>query len=192
MAERDGLRPLHVRVPRQQGVGVGASLAAQRHARPIDGGRQLGGRGARVEAQVGRHLVVPAAGGVQATPGLADERRQPALHIHVDVFQRRVERQLAARQLPGHPVEPGHDGLGVGRCDQADGGQHAGVGLGAAHVIGQQAPVEIDAGVQGRGGWIHGDPEASPPAAARGRRARGRRRGDPCASGLRCSISRLR
>jgi hypothetical protein len=41
---------------------------------------------AHPQPEIDRHLIIPAARGVQA-PGLAYQLFQPRLHIHVDVFQ---------------------------------------------------------------------------------------------------------
>ena len=57
------------------------------------------GRGARVEPQIGRDLIVAAARGVQPAAGVADLVDQPRLDVHVDVLERFVPRQLAAREL---------------------------------------------------------------------------------------------
>jgi hypothetical protein len=42
---------------------------------------------ADIEAEVGRHLVVARAGGVQPSGGLADQFFEPALDVHVNVFK---------------------------------------------------------------------------------------------------------
>ena len=39
------------------------------------------------QAEIHRHLIIAAAGGVQPPGGFADQLFQPRLHIHVDVFQ---------------------------------------------------------------------------------------------------------
>jgi hypothetical protein len=39
-----------------------------------------------IEPQIGRHLVVPAAGGMQSLADIADALRQQTFDVHVDVF----------------------------------------------------------------------------------------------------------
>ena len=54
---------------------------------------------AHPEPEIGRHLVVARTRGVQPPGRLADQFGEPALHVHVDVFQRTLERELAGRDL---------------------------------------------------------------------------------------------
>src|SRR3546814_14628550 len=61
------------------------------------------------------HLVVARARRVQAPGGLADQRLEAAFHMHVDVFQRRVDGDLAFRELLEDLLEALIDGLAVTR-----------------------------------------------------------------------------
>jgi hypothetical protein len=169
MAQGHHLRALQVGVAGQQGLGVLTGAPAQRQPRPVDGGDQLGAGRPGVELQIGGHLVVAAASGVQAPAGLAHQLGQPGLDVHVDVLQAGGQRQLAALDLRGHGIQAASDGLGLVLGHQTHRGQHAGVGLAAAYVITQQPAVEVDAGVQGRSGGIHGAGEAGAAATGRGR-----------------------
>ena len=141
VTQRDGLRALQVGVARQQCVGVLPRAAAQRDPRAIDGAGQLHRRGARVELEVGGHLVVAAARGVQAAARLADQLGESALDVHVDVFQRRVQAPLAALELAGDCFQSVNDGLRVGRCDESYCRQHARVRLAGAGVVPVQPAV---------------------------------------------------
>ena len=51
------------------------------------------------ETEIGRHLVVARAPGVQTARGFADDLLQAGLDIHVDVFQRGRELEAAALDL---------------------------------------------------------------------------------------------
>ena len=69
-------------------VGSGLGLPQQRldqRQQPGFGGIELV---ADPEAEIGRHLVVARARGVQAACGFADQGLEPGLDVHVDVFQR--------------------------------------------------------------------------------------------------------
>ncbi len=97
------------------------------------------------QAQVGRHLIVAAAPGVQFAGRRADQLAQAALHGAVDVFVALLEFKVLRVELLRHGLQAGADlaGLGVG--------QHAGLlqgmrpGQAAAHVCLRQAPVEAAA-----------------------------------------------
>jgi hypothetical protein len=153
--QRDRLCALQVRVTGEQRVGVLTRAAVKRQPRPVDGGGQLDGGRPRVKLEVGRHLVVAAARRVQPPPRLADDLGQPPFDVHVNVFERRVERPLATLELARDLIEAGHDGVGVGRRDETDRRQHARVGLATAHVVAQQAAIEGDRRVQRRCRRIH-------------------------------------
>ena len=51
------------------------------------------------QPEIGRHLVVARAGGVEPAGGIADQLLQPMLDMHVDVFERRILVQLARFDL---------------------------------------------------------------------------------------------
>ncbi len=105
----------------------------------------------QVEAHVQGHLVVPAPGGVEFLAHLARPGGEPGLDGHVDVFQGRVELELAGLDLPADLVKPGHDPVPFRRGDDALLGQHAGVGDGAGDILAGQTPVKA----QGCGEILH-------------------------------------
>ena len=53
-------------------------------------------RVAHPQPEIGRHLVVARARGVQPAGRLADQLGEPALHVHVDVFERALNENLPA------------------------------------------------------------------------------------------------
>ena len=54
---------------------------------------------AHPEPEVGRHLVVARARGMQPAGRRPDQLGEPALHVHVDVLERAIEAELAALHL---------------------------------------------------------------------------------------------
>ena len=99
MAERDGLRGLQMGEARHHGAGM---LQRARGERMLECGQRRVGRVdgvADIEAEIGRHLVVARARGVQAACGGPDQFGEPALDIHMDVFERALEVEIALRHL---------------------------------------------------------------------------------------------
>ena len=70
--------------PVRSGLGLTQQRLYQRQ-QPGFGGIELV---ADPEAEIGRHLVVARARGVQAACGFTDQGLEPGLDVHVDVFQR--------------------------------------------------------------------------------------------------------
>ena len=68
---------------------------------------------AHPQAEIGRHLVVARARGVQAAGGFADDFLEAGLDVHVDVFERGLELEPAGLDLSAHAVQPGLDGGAV-------------------------------------------------------------------------------
>ena len=142
VAEGHRLRDLQVRKARHDGIGVlfrqveqGGAQAFQQDQHVVDGG-------AHVQADVGRHLVVARAPGVQTLAGIAHQFGQALFDVQVHVFE--VEQPL---ELPGFDLaaDLGHAALDVGavlRADDALRGQHLGVGQRALDVEQRQALVE--------------------------------------------------
>ncbi len=118
-----------------------------------DGGLELADQGddvvdgvAQVEADVGGHLIVAGAAGVQALAGVADQGSEALFDVEMHVFQ--VERPF---ELAGFDLlpDPGHAPFDVGQVlggDDALPGQHSGVGQGGADVLAPHALVEIHGG----------------------------------------------
>ena len=70
-------------------------------------------RVAHPEPEVGRHLVVARARGVQPAGGRPDQLGEPALDIHVDVLERAREGEGPRLDLDSDRVEPASDRFGV-------------------------------------------------------------------------------
>ena len=113
MAEVDGLRALQVRVARQRPVEVALGGVDQRgHERGdrIDAGQR---RLAREERDVGRHLVVARARGVQPAAHRARQLGEPPLDGHVDVLVVGREREAALAQLGLDGVQAGQQRVAI-------------------------------------------------------------------------------
>ena len=121
------LGPLHVRVAGQDHVGVGSQRPTNARCRsdkpPID----LVDRLADPQSQVGRDLIVAAAGGVQLAADVAEAIDQGLFDVHVDVFQFGAERESPLLNFPADFAQrlfnlPAF----IGR-EQANLGQHLGM-----------------------------------------------------------------
>src|SRR5262249_46103099 len=82
--------------------------------------------------------------GVQLAADVAEALDESAFDMGVDVFELDREGELAAINLSGDVVEGGDDLVRLVRREEADLGEHAGVGLTGADVVAVQAVVEAD------------------------------------------------
>ena len=97
-----------------------------------------------VEAQIERHLIVAAAGGMQFLARLADAAGQFALHEGVDVLAGHVDLQLACVDVGEDALKACDDSLLFLLGEYADFAQHARVGDGAGDVLLVHARVKAD------------------------------------------------
>ena len=56
-------------------------------------------RGPDPEPEIGRNLVVAGARRVQSPGGRSDQLGEPALHVHMDIFERTLELEAAVLDL---------------------------------------------------------------------------------------------
>jgi hypothetical protein len=84
---------------RHHGRGVLERLVGERAL--VIGKRRVDGvdRHPDPQPEIGRHLVVAGAGGVQPACRRPDQIGEPALHVHMNVLQRPLELELAALDL---------------------------------------------------------------------------------------------
>ena len=87
------------------------------------------------ELDVGRDLVVAAAGGMQLPADIADPIDQGGLDVHVDVFAFQNERECSRFDLGPNFRQSPHNLPAFIVRDQTDVRQHPGVGDGASHVV---------------------------------------------------------
>ncbi len=125
MGEGHRLGHLHVGEARQNGVGVLFGLGVKRPLQFLKPAFCALDGAAHPQAEVGHHLVVARARGVQPSGGGADQFGQPRLDVEMDVLQLALEDEFARRDLLFDRVQTGQDLLAVILGDDAFGGQHA-------------------------------------------------------------------
>ncbi len=148
LGKGDGLGPLEVGVSGHDSVGVGPGLLKNGLLEVQDLARDLTDLPAQVQPQVHGHLIVAAAGGVQALAGRADALGEQGLHVHVDVLvvcgelhpARLDVRQDGRQALLNLPV--------VLRGDDAAVREHPGVGHAALDVLLVEPRVKVDGRVE--------------------------------------------
>ena len=154
VAEGHRLGSLQVGVAGKSPVGVLGGEAQQlgeRVADQVDGvPRPVGD----VEREVGGHLVVARAAGVELAAERPDHLRQPPLDRHVDVLVGLLEGELAGLELRGDPVEPGEHLLQLVLGEDSGPEQGPGVSPRSAHVVGRQAAIERQRRVQLPEDWV--------------------------------------
>ena len=94
------------------------------------------------QPQVGGHLVVAAAGGVQLPAGVAEPCGQGRLDVEVDVFLGDRVLEPPGMDLAANLLEHVGDRIGLLHGHQAAVGEHPGVGDRAVDVVVGQSPVE--------------------------------------------------
>ena len=104
--------------------------------------------GADEHRDVGRHLVVARAGGVELAARVADQLGQAALDRHVDVLVVLVDLEAVLVELGADFVQPPLDLLEILGADDLAAGEHARVGERLFEVVGRQTEVELDRRVQ--------------------------------------------
>ena len=135
MGQADGLGPLQVGIARDHHLGMPLRLGQQgplkAHNRPIN----HIDLGPQPQAQVGAHLVVAGATGVELLAQGAQQGNQPPLHGEVHVFILQAGIELACSGFGAHLLEARHDLFRLLERDHPGASQHAGVGDGAVQVL---------------------------------------------------------
>src|SRR5690606_26498129 len=115
------------------------------------------------QADVGGHLVVARAAGVQLLAGDADALGQARLDVHVHVFQVHAPVEGAGLDLGLDLLQTVDDGVTFGHGQHAGLLQHGGMGDGAHDVVTVEALVEVDGGGETGDEGIDGLAEAAAP-----------------------------
>ena len=148
VAEGDGLGALQVGVTGHDGGGVLGGLPAD----DLDQLHDVSLQGVAVvpqsQADVQRHLVVPAAAGVQAFAGVADAGGEGLLHEGMDVLGVGVDGEGAGGQVIRDGGQTAQNILAVLLRDDALLCQHGGVDAAAAHILRDHPLVEADGRVE--------------------------------------------
>ena len=110
MAEGHRLGALHMGEARHHRPGMGERLVGERRHQlahlAVDGVDGV----AHPQAEIGRHLIVARARGVQPPGRRADQFGEAGLHVHVDVLIGLAEREAALADLGRDRVQPPLDG----------------------------------------------------------------------------------
>ena len=167
--EEDRLRALEVRVAGEERVAMAAGERGERALHSGQGGVDGVALGAQPEAQVERHLIVPAPAGVELPADGADELGEPPLDRHVDVLVGGQEAEAAGVELAAHAREPALEARALAPGEEPRAHQRAHVRHAAGDVVRVEAAVEGQGGREGlgRGGGRRG--EASGPRLRRPR-----------------------
>ena len=154
MGGKDRLRPAEMGVAGDNQVGLALGKAEEGALERGEAGIDPVDRPAAIEAQIGGHLIVAAAGRVEPAAGVAQPRRQGRLDMEVDVLLRDRVGEGAGVDLRPDLFEPRPDRLCLRRRDDPAGREHRRVGDRAVDVVIGQALVErhalregLDAGV---------------------------------------------
>ena len=126
-------------------VAVAVASADERPLQVDQAAVDLVDRVAAPQPQVGRDLVVAAAGGVQLAADVAEAVDQRPLDVHVDVFQLGLELEAALLNLLADRLQALLNLPAFVGGEQADLGQHLGMGDRGADVVRVEPPVEADA-----------------------------------------------
>ena len=148
VGEGGGLSPLEVGVTGHDGLQIGLGLLDQDLFQIQNLLDDHGDLFLYVQAEVHGHLIVPAAGGVEALAVLTDALGEDGLDVHVDVLVLHGELHFAALDVLQNGLQTVDDVVGVLLRDDALLAQHGGVGDGAPDVLLVQAGVKVDGGVK--------------------------------------------
>jgi hypothetical protein len=118
---------------------------------------------AQPQADVGGHLVVAGAAGVQLLAGDADLVGEARLDVHVHVFQRHRPFEFTGLDLGADLIQTLDDGVALLAGEHAGFREHGGVGLGALDVLAVHAAVKADAGGERLHEGVGGLAEAAAP-----------------------------
>ncbi len=147
MAERHRLRDLEMG---EAGHDRRRMLAGARHQRHLQR-RQPRAHGihrvAHPQAEIGRHLIVARARGVEPAGGGTDQLGQPAFHRHVDILEAQILGRAGGFIFAGDPLQPGIDRGDILLADDALPAEHRGMRAAAGDVLPPQPFVERDRGV---------------------------------------------
>jgi hypothetical protein len=145
--ERHRLCGLQVGEAGHDAVGVFRRGSDKRPLQRFQPGVSLVDRVPHPQLEVGRHLIVAAARGVQATGPFADQLGEAALGGHVDVLEVPVLRHPVPLVFGGDPVEPLRDRHRVLARNDAAGAEHRDMSLARRYVLAPECLVEGDRGV---------------------------------------------
>jgi hypothetical protein len=124
MRERDHLRALSVRVPGHERGAMLLGAPREHLLQRGDGEHQVPARALGVETQVGGHLVVAAAPGVQPSGNVANSLEEASLDGRVDVLVAALEDELVALEVAADLAQRRLEGARVAGRDQPHLAEH--------------------------------------------------------------------
>ena len=101
-----------------------------------------------MQPNVQRHLIVAAAGGVQAFARVPHPAGKLLLHKGVDILRVGINGQLARFQLGKHPLQSARDRVPVGLRQNTAAAQHIGMGKAARNVLPEHALIKGNGGIE--------------------------------------------
>ena len=148
VAEVDGLGALEMRVAGHRPVQVGVGELDEHALEVLQALERRQRVCAREHRHVGGDLVVARARGVQLAADRPGDRRQPPLDRHVDVDVARLERELPVLELGLDPLQARQQRVAIGLGDDPGRREHLRVRARLLDVVGAEAPVVADRGVE--------------------------------------------
>ena len=163
VTEGHGLGDLHVGEARHDEAGVLLGLMHHDFLKVFEAGDDHVDFAAQIQTDVGGHLVVAGATGVQTLAGVADESRQTSLNIEMHVFELKLPFEGAGGDFL---TDLSHAATDVGEVlfgDHANLGEHGRMSQRAVDVSHGHALVKVDAGRIAKHKSVHGFREAAGP-----------------------------
>ena len=144
VAKRDRLRALQMGEAGHDAIGMVGGADNQRVLKRAKACIDFINRAAHPEAEIGRHLVVAAARGVESAGDRADLLGEPRFGLHMNVFECEIIDHAVRGIIIRHRVQPSRDGGGVVGGDDADHAQHRDMRFGGSNIFAPQTLVERD------------------------------------------------
>jgi hypothetical protein len=100
---------------------------------------------ANPQPQIGGHLIVAAAAGVQLPADIAEAVDERLLDVHVNVFELHFEWEIAGFDLSANLLQPAANLFALGVADKSDLCQHVCMGNRPGYVVRVEPMIEADA-----------------------------------------------
>ncbi len=148
MAEADRLSDLQMGEAGHDGFRLAFGDIQQALLQPGQLCADLVDLGTQVEAQIGGHLIIARAAGVQFFAGDADALGQAGFYIHMDIFEFDQPGEGLLLDIGSDVQQAFFNGLAFFLGEYAYMGQHTGMGDGCLDIIAVQALVKSDGGAE--------------------------------------------
>ena len=148
VGKQDGLRPLQMGVAGHDDALIIFRLRDDRPKHILYQRGDLIDLVFEIHSQVQRHLIVPAAGGVELFAHIPQPLGQHLLDEHMDVLAAKVEFQRPGFQIAQNALQPVNELPGLGLRDDALRPQHGGMSHGAGDVLLIKFAVKADGRIE--------------------------------------------